>query len=64
MMGSFTIGKNGALENLGVSNHLGEKVREEVLKVLKTAPKWKNEGELYAHPYSLYMDFKNGKITG
>lgn len=62
VMASFTIGKNGSLQNLAVSNHLGEKVREEVLKVLRTAPKWKNAGEFYANPYSLYMDFKNGKI--
>ncbi|WP_316812151.1 hypothetical protein [Pedobacter heparinus] len=62
VMASFTVGKNGALQNLAVSNHLGQKVREEVLNVLKTAAKWKNADELYAHPYSLYIDFKNGKI--
>lgn len=62
LMASFTIGKNGSLQNLAVSNHLGQKVRAEVLKVLKTAAKWKNAAELYARPYSLYMDFKNGKI--
>lgn len=63
VMASFTVGKNGVLENLAVSSHLGEKVRAEVLRVLKAEPRWKNAEEYYAHPYSLYLDFKKGKIS-
>nr|WP_121272451.1 hypothetical protein [Pedobacter schmidteae] len=62
IIASFIVGKDGALENLAVSNHLGEKVRTEVLKILKTAPKWKHADEFYGRPYALQLTFKNGRI--
>lgn len=63
VVASFVLGKNGVLENPAVSNHLGEKVRAEVLRALKAAPKWKEAHAFYGNPYSLDLDFKNGKIS-
>jgi hypothetical protein len=63
IVASFILGRNGVLEHLAVSNHLGAEVRTEVLRALKAAPKWKNAEDFYGNPYSLNLDFKNGKIN-
>lgn len=63
LMASFTVGKDGNLKDLAISNHLGENVREEVLSILKNAPKWKKADESYGRPYALSLTFKNGKVA-
>ncbi|MGY0041117.1 hypothetical protein [Pedobacter sp. NJ-S-72] len=59
---SFKLKKDGSLTELAVSNHLSSQVRQEVLRVLKTAPKWKKINSEYNSPYSLDLTFKNGKL--
>ena len=59
---SFKLKKDGSLTELAVSNHLSSQVRQEVLRVLKTAPKWKKTNREYSSPYSLDLTFKNGKL--
>lgn len=60
---SFTIGKDGSLSNLRTSNQLGENITTEVIRVLKSAPKWKNADKYYGNLYSLYLIFKNGEMA-
>lgn len=63
LIASFTIGKDGMLQNIAVSNHLDVSVRNEVLRVLKKAPKWKDINGYNPYPLNLSLNFKNGKIT-
>jgi len=62
LVASFIVKKDGSLTNLATSNQLSKAVREEVLKVLKKAPKWDRSKIEYEQPNSLYLTFKDGKI--
>jgi hypothetical protein len=60
---SFTVSKQGALQQIAISSHLENQVRAEVLRILKSAPKWKDINGYNPYPLSLSLNFKNGKIT-
>lgn len=62
LVASFTVNKNGSLTNFSTSSQLPKAVREEVLKVLKKAPKWDRTKIEYEQSHSLYLTFKDGKI--
>lgn len=59
---SFTVKKDGYLTKFALSDHLPIPVREEVLKVIKKAPKWKKPTNESGYDHTLYLTFSNGKI--
>lgn len=62
LIASFGINKNGIISNISLTEQLPAPVRMEVLRAIKTAPKWKGKNYTAASSYTLHLTFKKGKI--
>ena len=62
MVVSFKINKEGNLTDLQLSRHLPETVNDEILRILKRAPKWHKDNIAQGYPFSLFLSFEKGKI--
>lgn len=63
---TFSLKKNGSIENLAASNHLSKAVRDEVLRVIRQVPASKliskDEPKQTAGSHTLYFTFEKGKM--
>jgi hypothetical protein len=60
LIASFRVKKDGSFSHIGLTEQLPKPVRDEVLRAIKTSPKWQKQGP--ASTQTLHLTFKNGKI--